>query len=45
MTCQWMAAAGEVFVTLRDFTLLLTGAERSHRLLFGHVQMIPGPVR
>jgi hypothetical protein len=32
-TYQWMAATGEVFITLRGFTLLLMAAERSHQLL------------
>ncbi|ABE35656.1 diguanylate cyclase domain protein [Paraburkholderia xenovorans LB400] len=38
---QWMAATGEVFITLRGFTLLLMAAERSHQLLFDHAQRDP----
>jgi diguanylate cyclase (GGDEF)-like protein len=40
-TYQWMAATGEVFITLRGFTLLLMAAERSHQLLFDHAQRDP----
>ncbi|HYS64803.1 MAG TPA: GGDEF domain-containing protein [Paraburkholderia sp.] len=41
VTYQWMAATGEVFITLRGFTLLLMAAERSHQLLFDHAQRDP----
>jgi hypothetical protein len=41
LTYQWMAATGEVFITLRGFTLLLMAAERSHQLLFDHAQRDP----
>jgi diguanylate cyclase (GGDEF)-like protein len=40
-TYQWMAVTGEVFITLRGFTLLLMAAERSHQLLFDHAQRDP----
>ncbi len=40
-TYQWMAATGEVFITLRGFTLLLMAAERSYQLLFDHAQRDP----
>lgn len=40
-TYQWMAVTGDVFITLRGFTLLLMAAERSHQLLFDHAQRDP----
>jgi diguanylate cyclase (GGDEF)-like protein len=40
-TYQWMAATGEVFITLRGFTLLLLAAERSQQLLADHAQRDP----